>query len=92
MTSNQYEIEIDNLLKKKNPEYHDGLKDILLEYEKELIANRIIPDGTYQSYAGLLKQISKNERSDFSISYDLQNSSNNLEMESVQSYLPLKAV
>ena len=74
VTSNQYEIEIDNLLQKKNPEYYNGLKNILLEYEEELIAKQIILDRTYQSYAELLKQIFEGERPNFSISYDLQNS------------------
>ncbi len=73
VTSNQYEIEIDNLLRNKNPEYYNGLKNILSEYEEELIAKQIILDGTYQSYAGLLKQISKQEKPDFSVSYDIQN-------------------
>ena len=69
---NQYEIEIDNLLQKKNPKYYNGLKNILLEYEDELIAKKILLEGTYQSYAGLLKQIAKQENPTFSISYDLR--------------------
>lgn len=74
VSSNQYEIEIDNLLQKKNPDYHSGLNSILSDFEEELIAKRIIQDGTFQSYAELLKQISKEKKPDFSISYDLQNS------------------
>ncbi len=74
MSSNQYEIEIDKLLRKKNPEYHSGLKSVLSDYQEELVSKQIIPDGTYLSYVRLLKQISKEEKPNLSISYDLKSS------------------
>ncbi|WP_343486850.1 hypothetical protein [Allomuricauda sp. d1] len=74
MTSNQYGVEIDKLLQNKNPDYHNGLKNILSDYQQELISKGIIPDGTYQSYAGLLKQISTEEKPELSIAYDLKES------------------
>ena len=72
MTTNEYEVEIDKLLAEKNPDYYDGLKKILSEFQKGLISKGIIADGTYQSYVGLLKQISEDDRMEFEIEYDLK--------------------
>ncbi|MEH6514857.1 hypothetical protein [Maribacter arcticus] len=72
MTTNEYEVEIDKLLAEKNPDYYDGLKKILSEFPKSLISKGIIVDGTYQSYAGLLKQISEDDKMAFQIEYDLK--------------------
>ena len=72
MTTNSYEVEIDKLLSEKNPEYYNGLKATLSEFQKELISKQLIADGTYQSYVELLKQISKNDKFEFYIAYDLK--------------------
>ncbi|WP_337301838.1 hypothetical protein [Sediminicola sp. 1XM1-17] len=72
VTSNIYEVEIDKLLAKKNPNYYDGLARVLSEFEKGLISKGIIVDGTYQSYVSLLKQISKDDKMEFEIEYDLK--------------------
>ncbi|GBF22576.1 hypothetical protein C21_04777 [Arenibacter sp. NBRC 103722] len=72
MTTNEYEVEIDNLLAKKNPDYYDGLAKVLSEFQKGLISKGIIVDETYQSYVGLLKQISKDDKMEFELEYDLK--------------------
>lgn len=72
MKTNEYEVEIDKLLLEKNPDYYDGLKKILSEFQKDLISKGIIVDGTYQSYVGLLKQISEDDKMEFQIEYDLK--------------------
>lgn len=72
MTTNEYEVEIDKLLVEKNPDYYDGLKKILSEFQKGLISKGIIVDGTYQSYVGLLNQISEDDKMEFQIEYDLK--------------------
>ncbi len=74
VTTNKYEVEIDKLLAEKNPEYYDGLKDILSEFQKSLISKSIIVDSTFKSYVRLLKQISEDDKLEFDITYDLNDS------------------
>ncbi len=72
VTSNIYEVEIDKLLAKKNPEYYNGLKNTLQEFQEELISKGLIQDGTYKNYVALLRQISENDKLEFHITYNLK--------------------
>lgn len=68
MKPNQFEIEFNRLLKEENPGFYNELNAFISDYEKELIANRILLDGSYKSYVQLLSQIAKEERANFVLS------------------------
>ena len=72
VTGNAYEVEIDKLLSEKNPEYYNGLRKTLSEFQQELITKGLIQNGTYQSYVELLKRISEEDKLNFVIEYDLE--------------------
>jgi len=74
MTSNSYELEMDRLLSKANPEYYSALKDVLSDFEKRLIANNIIPDNSFQSYVSLLNVIAKEKELKTDLNYDFNGS------------------
>ena len=72
MLTNAYELEIDKLLADKNPDYYSGLRKTLSEFHQELITKGLIENASYQSYLALLKQISKGDKFNFDIEYDLK--------------------
>lgn len=78
MTTNTYEVETDKLLAKRNPDYYNGLKKILSEFEEHLISNKVISEATYQNYMGLLEQIIADDKISFKIKYNLQEAFNQL--------------
>ena len=87
MKSNQYEFEIDQLLKRKNLDYYNGLKRVLSEYQKELISTGILKDSTYQAFANLLKIIAVDGKTTYTTSYDLKASHDELG-EGIRSLMP----
>jgi len=72
MSTNTYELEMDKLLAKKNPDYYKGLKKTLSEFQQELITKGLIENETYHSLLELLKKISKDDKFNFDIEYDLK--------------------
>mgnify|MGYP001794549028 FL=1 len=54
MASNQYELEMDQLLLNTNPEYYQKLKNILLEYQNILISEGILRNTTFKEMTALL--------------------------------------
>ena len=72
MSKNAYELEMDRLLAEKSPDYHSGLKKTLSEFQQELITKGLIENDSYESYLELLKKISKDDKFNFDIDYDLK--------------------
>ncbi len=57
VTSNKYEIEVEKGLAKENPQYYNGLKIILQEFQEQLFSKGIIEQNISESYIGILEQI-----------------------------------
>ncbi len=74
MTSNKYEMEVEKGLEKENPEFYNGLKIILKEFQEHLISKGIIDNSNYKSYVGLLDNIRDDEDKEFEIEYNIGDS------------------
>ncbi len=78
MSSNKYELNIEEELEKENPEYYEGLKIILNEFQEHLISKGIIVDSNYSSYAKLLNEIRADRDKVFEIGFNIGDSLQNL--------------
>ena len=67
-------MELEKGLEKENPEYYDGLKIILKEFQEHLISKGIIDNSNYKSYVGLLDKISSDKDKELEINYNIGDS------------------
>lgn len=74
MSQDKYEVELDRIISKENPEYYNQLKIILKEFQEHLISSGVIKNGDYSSYHKLLKQIQSGNKKDFNITYNIGDS------------------
>ncbi len=74
VTSNKYEIEVEKGLAKENPQYYNGLKIILQEFQEQLFSKGIIEQNISESYIGILEQIVADSEKEFEITYNLNDS------------------
>ena len=72
----------DEWLAKDNPEYYNGLKEILVDFEAELIERKYLEIGSYTSYVKLLHEISEQENNTLELDYHLNDSIKQLRQDS----------
>lgn len=81
----------DEDLANENPEYYEGLKEVLSEFQNHLIENGILENSDNKSYIKLLKKIKKDNKKDFEISYDFNEALANLKVLKKNEGLSMKA-
>jgi hypothetical protein len=74
VTSNKFEAEFEKGVEHENPEYYNGLKTILKEFQKHLISKGIIASSNYKSYAGLLDKIRADKDKKYEIEFNISDS------------------
>lgn len=74
MTSNKFETEFEKGIEQENPEYYNGLKTILEEFQEHLISKHIIDSPDYKSYVGLLDKIRVDKDKEYEIEYNIGDS------------------
>ncbi|MET7029503.1 hypothetical protein [Sediminicola luteus] len=81
----------DEDLAKGNPEYYEGLKVVLSEFQNHLIENGILENSENKSYIKLLKKIKKDNKKDFEISYDFNEALDSLKVQKKNEGLSMEA-
>lgn len=74
MISNKFETEFEKVIEQENPEYYNGLKTTLKEFQEHLISKHIINSSDYKSYAGLLDKIRADKDKEYEIEYNISDS------------------
>ena len=74
VTTNTYEVAVNESIKINDPENYTGLIKILDGFQKELFTRNSIADTTYNSYVHLLNQISKDSTFEITSNYAIGDS------------------
>ncbi|HDZ05532.1 hypothetical protein LCGC14_0067630 [marine sediment metagenome] len=74
VTTNKYEVAVNEVIKTNDPKYYTGLIKILDDYQKELITRNSIADTTYNNYIHLLTQISRDSTYEINSNYTIGDS------------------
>ena len=80
LSSNKFELELEKGIEQENPEYYNGLKTILEEFQEHLISKGIIENSDYKSYVGLLNEIRSDKQKEYKIDINIQASLQKLTM------------
>lgn len=80
LSSNKFELELEKGIEQENPEYYNGLKTILEEFQEHLISKGIIENSDYKSYVGLLNEIRSDKQKEYKIDINIQDSLQKLTM------------
>ncbi|SMC71402.1 hypothetical protein SAMN05660703_2352 [Cellulophaga tyrosinoxydans] len=78
MSSNKFELELEKGIEQENPQYYNGLKTILKEFQEHLISKGIIENSDYKSYVGLLNEVSLDKHKEYKIDFNIEDSLQNL--------------
>ncbi len=74
VSSTKFETEFDKGVAQANPEYYEGFKKILVDFQNHLVDQKIIENNDNKNYIRLLKEIRDENKKDFDITYPLSDS------------------